>query len=159
MGKPASSSACRSRRIVRVVTPHWLARSSIVTPAVRACSISRRIVHWRMTSAFLGTVELYKYNPRMPVVLFIAAAVGGALNAVAGGGSFLTLPSLILAGVSPGAGHATSTLALWAASVSSTFAYRGDIRTSRRWMAVLGLTSVAGGLAGALRSADHTPEL
>jgi len=80
----------------------------------------------------------------------VAAAVGGALNAVAGGGSFLTLPSLILAGVAPVTANATSTLALWPASVSSTFAYRGDIRTSRRWMVVLGLTSVAGGLAGAL---------
>jgi len=86
----------------------------------------------------------------MPVVLFVAAAIGGALNAVAGGGSFLTLPALIVAGVSPVAANATSTLALWPASVSSTFAYRGDIRTSRQWMAVLGITSLAGGLAGAL---------
>src|SRR3954453_15463506 len=84
------------------------------------------------------------------ILLFFAAAIGGGLNAVAGGGSFLTLPALILAGVSPVAANATSTLALWPASVSSTFAYRGDIRTSRRWMAVLGLTSLAGGLAGAI---------
>src|ERR1051325_7983690 len=135
MGKPASSSACRSRRIVRVVTPHWSARPSIVTPAARACSISRRIVHWRMTSAFRGTHGLYKYNSHVPLVLFLAAAVGGALNAVAGGGSFLTLPALIVAGVSPVAANATSTLALWPASVSSTFAYRGDIQTSRQWLA------------------------
>ncbi len=86
----------------------------------------------------------------MPILLLIAAAVGGALNAVAGGGSFLTLPALIVAGVSPVTANATSTLALWPASVSSTFAYRGDIRTSKQWLAVLGLTSLAGGLAGAL---------
>ena len=86
----------------------------------------------------------------MPFLLFVAAAIGGALNAVAGGGSFLTLPALIVAGVSPVTANATSTLALWPASVSSTFAYRGDIRTSRQWMAVLGITSLAGGLAGAL---------
>jgi len=84
------------------------------------------------------------------VVLFIAAAVGGALNAVAGGGSFFTLPALIFAGVAPVAANATSTLALWPASVSSTFAYRGDIQTSRQWLLVLGLASVIGGLAGAL---------
>jgi uncharacterized membrane protein YfcA len=82
--------------------------------------------------------------------LFFAAAVGGALNAVAGGGSFFTLPALIVAGVAPVAANATSTLALWPASVSSTFAYRGDITASRRWMTVLGVTSLAGGLAGAL---------
>jgi uncharacterized membrane protein YfcA len=90
------------------------------------------------------------YNPRVPLLLFFAAAIGGALNAVAGGGSFLTLPALIVAGVSPVTANATSTLALWPASVSSTFAYRGDIQTSRRWMTVLGITSLAGGLAGAL---------
>jgi len=80
----------------------------------------------------------------------LAAAVGGALNAVAGGGSFFTLPALIVAGVAPVAANATSTLALWPASVSSTFAYRGDIQTSRQWLVVLGLTSLVGGLAGAL---------
>ena len=84
------------------------------------------------------------------VLLFFAAAIGGGLNAVAGGGSFLTLPSLIFAGVSPVVANATSTLALWPASISSTFAYRGDIKTSPRWLVILGLTSVAGGLAGAL---------
>ena len=86
----------------------------------------------------------------MPIILFLATAIGGALNAVAGGGSFLTLPALIVAGVSPVSANATSTLALWPASVSSTFAYRGDITTSRRWMTVLGATSLAGGLAGAI---------
>jgi len=55
--------------------------------------------------------------------------------------------------------NATSTLALWPASISSTFAYRGDIKTSRRWLVVLGTTSVAGGLAGAqllVRTSDSS---
>jgi uncharacterized protein len=93
------------------------------------------------------------------VLLFFAAAIGGGLNAVAGGGSFLTLPALIFAGVSPVVANATSTLALWPASISSTFAYRGDIKTSRRWLAILGVTSVAGGLAGAqllVRTSDSS---
>jgi uncharacterized membrane protein YfcA len=93
------------------------------------------------------------------VLLFLAAAIGGGLNAVAGGGSFLTLPALIFAGVSPVAANATSTLALWPASISSTFAYRGDIKTSRQWLLILGLTSVAGGLAGAqllVRTSDSS---
>jgi hypothetical protein len=93
------------------------------------------------------------------VLLFLAAAIGGGLNAVAGGGSFLTLPALIFAGVSPVVANATSTLALWPASISSTFAYRGDIRTSRQWLLILGITSVAGGLAGAqllVRTSDSS---
>ena len=91
--------------------------------------------------------------------LFFAAAIGGALNAVAGGGSFLTLPALIVAGVSPVVANATSTLALWPASISSTVAYRKELKSSRQWLAVLGLTSVAGGLAGALllvRTSDES---
>lgn len=95
----------------------------------------------------------------MIVLLFFAAAIGGGLNAVAGGGSFLTLPALIVAGVSPVVANATSTLALWPASISSTFAYRGDIKTSRRWLLILGITSVAGGLAGAqllVRTSDSS---
>src|SRR6185295_6632836 len=46
--------------MVRVVTSPIRARSSIVTPAPRAFSISRRIVHWRMTSAFRGTPAVYR---------------------------------------------------------------------------------------------------
>jgi uncharacterized membrane protein YfcA len=84
------------------------------------------------------------------VLLFLAAAIGGGLNAVAGGGSFLTLPALIFAGVSPVVANATSTLALWPASISSTVAYRSDIKTSGRWLLILGATSVVGGLAGAV---------
>ena len=95
----------------------------------------------------------------MAVLLFLAAAIGGGLNAVAGGGSFLTLPALIFAGVPPVVANATSTLALWPASISSTFAYRGDIKTSRQWLAILALTSVVGGLAGAqllVRTSDSS---
>jgi len=84
------------------------------------------------------------------ILLFVAAAIGGALNAVAGGGSFLTLPALIVAGVPAVVANATSTLALWPASVSSTLAYRRELRSSRQWLVVLGVTSIVGGLAGAL---------
>jgi uncharacterized membrane protein YfcA len=87
----------------------------------------------------------------MTIILFLTAAIGGALNAVAGGGSFLTLPALYkLAGVSPVIANATSTLALWPASLSSTFAYRRELRSSRQWLAILGVTSVLGGLVGAV---------
>src|ERR1041384_6359704 len=55
MGKPASSSACSSRRPVRVVPPESPASSSTVNPSPRERSSSRSIVHWRMTSAFRGT--------------------------------------------------------------------------------------------------------
>ena len=45
-------------------------------------------------------------------LLLIAAFLAGALNAVAGGGSFLTLPALVFTGVPPVVANATGTVAL-----------------------------------------------
>ena len=83
------------------------------------------------------------------VFLFLAAMAGGALNAVAGGGSFLALPALLYAGVPPVAANATSTLAMWPGSVSSAWAYRRDIGREARWLPALGGVSLVGGLLGA----------
>jgi uncharacterized membrane protein YfcA len=84
------------------------------------------------------------------VFLFGVAFLAGALNAVAGGGSFLTLPSLIYAGIAPVAANATSTFALWPGSVASALAYRREVLASRARILALGLVSVVGGLLGAL---------
>lgn len=86
----------------------------------------------------------------MNVFLFFAAMAGGALNAVAGGGSFITLPALMYAGISPVAANATSALAMWPASVASTVGYRRELRMTRRWLLMLGSVSLVGGLAGAV---------
>lgn len=80
--------------------------------------------------------------------LFFVALLGGALNAVAGGGSFFTLPALIYAGVGPVAANATSTLAMWPASLASSVAYRREIQSSRHRLWLLGAVSLAGGLIG-----------
>lgn len=83
-------------------------------------------------------------------LLVLAALVAGAQNAVAGGGSFFTFPALLLAGVPPISANATSTVALWPASVASAVAFREDVKHTRRELKLLGGVSVAGGLAGAL---------
>jgi uncharacterized membrane protein YfcA len=83
-------------------------------------------------------------------LLFIIAFAGGALNAVAGGGSFLTLPTLLYAGIPPIAANATSTFAMWPASLASAVAYRREIVRARPWMLTLGTVSLAGGLFGGL---------
>jgi uncharacterized membrane protein YfcA len=82
--------------------------------------------------------------------LFVAAFVGGALNAVAGGGSFIGLPALIFAGVPAVSANATNTLALWPASISSAWAYRRELSAARRWVTPLGVASLAGGVLGGL---------
>src|SRR2546425_8270089 len=84
------------------------------------------------------------------MILFCAAVVGGALNAVAGGGAFLILPALLYAGIPPVAANATTTLALWPASAASMVAYRRELTATREWLLVLGGISVVGGLAGAI---------
>ena len=47
------------------------------------------------------------------VFLFFAAAIAGTLNALAGGGSFISFPALLFVGVPPVQANATNTVALW----------------------------------------------
>jgi uncharacterized membrane protein YfcA len=88
--------------------------------------------------------------------LFAAGALGGALNAVAGGGSFIAFPALLFTGVAPIAANATNTVALWVGVTASTGAYRKHLDISRRVMIPLAVSSVIGGLAGAFLLL-HTP--
>jgi uncharacterized membrane protein YfcA len=83
-------------------------------------------------------------------LLFAAAAVGGAVNAVAGGGTFATFPALIFVGVPPVAANATSTVALWPGFVAATIAYRRELQSSRRWLLPLFAIGAVGGAVGAL---------
>ncbi len=84
------------------------------------------------------------------LLLFIAAMIGGTLNSVAGGGSFVTVPSLIFAGVLPVQANTTSTVALWPGSVASITAYRRELaKLNRVVMLTLGVTSLVGGFLGA----------
>ena len=90
------------------------------------------------------------------IFLFLAGALGGALNAVAGGGSFIAFPALMFTGVAPIAANATNTVALWMGVTASTGAYRKRLDLSRRVMVPLAITSLIGGVAGAYLLL-HTP--
>lgn len=83
-------------------------------------------------------------------LLFAAAVLGGGLNAVAGGGSFISFPALLFVGIPPIAANATNAVALWPAGMASTFAYRKDIKTPRPTVLALGLASFVGGTLGAV---------
>ncbi|HEX8033628.1 MAG TPA: sulfite exporter TauE/SafE family protein [Ktedonobacterales bacterium] len=83
--------------------------------------------------------------------LFVAAMLAGALNSIAGGGSFISFPTLLFTGVPTKLANATNTVALWPASLAGAVAYRKDLDTKNRlqlWV-FLGV-SLAGGLLGAL---------
>jgi uncharacterized membrane protein YfcA len=89
-------------------------------------------------------------NLHNAIFLFFAGALGGAINAVAGGGSFVAFPALLFTGVPPVPANATNTLALWVGTSASGGAYRMKLNIPRRVMIPLIVTSVIGGLAGAI---------
>jgi uncharacterized protein len=90
------------------------------------------------------------------IFLFFAGVLGGALNAVAGGGSFIAFPALLFTGVPPIAANATNAVALWVGVTASGGAYRKHYDISRRVLIPLAVTSVIGGIAGAFLLL-HTP--
>ena len=88
-------------------------------------------------------------DSRQAIFLFAAGVLGGAINAVAGGGSFVAFPALLFTGVPPIPANATNTLALWIGVTASGGAYRKHLNIATRVMVPLIAASVVGGLGGA----------
>ncbi|TIT78272.1 MAG: sulfite exporter TauE/SafE family protein, partial [Mesorhizobium sp.] len=84
------------------------------------------------------------------VLLFAAGFVSGAVNAVAGGGTFVTFGAMTLVGVPPIVANATSSVTQFPGYITSTLAYRDDIRHFWRRALLLCLISALGALAGSL---------
>jgi len=85
------------------------------------------------------------------ILLFSAGFLAGAMNAVAGGGTFVALPALALMGLPPTVANASSTVALFPGTLASAWSYRKDIRPLDAASTGRLLTlSLAGGLIGAL---------
>jgi hypothetical protein len=82
--------------------------------------------------------------------LIIAAFLAGVLNAVAGGGSFLSFPALLGTGILPVQANATNTVALWPGQLTSIAAYRDDVRKNMRLVLPMALAGLLGGTAGAV---------
>ena len=78
-----------------------------------------------------------------------AGLLAGALNAVAGGGSFITFPALVHSGLNSILANTTSSVALWPASIASVVAYRQELASQRPLLLRLGAASIAGSLLGA----------
>ncbi|MBS2018544.1 MAG: sulfite exporter TauE/SafE family protein [Deltaproteobacteria bacterium] len=95
----------------------------------------------------------------MAALLFATGTIGGALNAVAGGGSFIVFPTMLFAGVPPVAANATTAAALWPAGLASAVAYRRELPKERKTLVVLAAASALGGTLGAkllLLTSDET---
>ena len=79
-----------------------------------------------------------------------AAFIGGAINSVAGGGSFLSFPALLFVGVPPIVANATNNTAMWVGVIGSARGYRREIAEQRRLIAPLFAVSLVGATLGAL---------
>ncbi len=82
--------------------------------------------------------------------LLASAAGAGVMNAMAGGGTILTYPVLVLLGEPAITANATSTVALWPGSAASLYGFRREVRGHRAWLAALFLPSLLGGALGAV---------
>jgi uncharacterized membrane protein YfcA len=89
-------------------------------------------------------------TPAAGIVLLVAAFCAGAVNAVAGGGTLLTFPALLSAGLGPLNANATSTVALVPGSAGSAWAFRDALQSDRRVILAMTLPSLVGGGAGTL---------
>lgn len=84
------------------------------------------------------------------ILLASAGFVAGAINAVAGGGTFFTFAALLAVGLPPIVANATSAVAVLPGSVASSFAYLAEVKRYARRFLRLGVVSAFGGVAGAL---------
>src|SRR5579863_9717097 len=80
--------------------------------------------------------------------LVAASFIAGGINAMAGGGSFISFPAMLAIGVPPIQANATNTVALWPGQLTSVWALRTDLR--RDLLAVVLTASVLGGVGGAI---------
>jgi uncharacterized protein len=91
------------------------------------------------------------YFSFIDLLLVTAAFAAGVLNAVAGGGSFLTFPALVFAGVPPIVANATSALAVSPGYLGSTLGFKPELRAlpTKRLGREMAIAAV-GGVGGAL---------
>jgi uncharacterized membrane protein YfcA len=84
------------------------------------------------------------------VLVGLAAVAGGAVNALAGGGTLITFPMLTAIGIPTVAANITNTVALCPGYLGGTFAQLQDLRSYKREAWLLGATGVVGGIAGGI---------
>jgi uncharacterized membrane protein YfcA len=86
---------------------------------------------------------------RLPWVI-VASFLAGSLNAVAGGGSFLSFPAMLSIGLGPIQANATNTVALWPGQLTSIAGYRDEVRKHRALAMQMAAAGLVGGSIGAI---------
>jgi uncharacterized membrane protein YfcA len=89
--------------------------------------------------------------PHIPHIRYVwlvaASTIAGVMNAMAGGGSFVSFPAMLGMGVPPVQANATNTVALWPGQLTSLATLRDDVR--KDLLPTIGVTCVVGGVTGA----------
>lgn len=84
------------------------------------------------------------------LLAFIASLFAGAINAVAGGGTLITFPSLVWLGLDPVVANITNTVALWIGSLFGAFGFKGRFKETKNLLLPFLIASTFGALLGAL---------
>ena len=82
------------------------------------------------------------------LIIVLAGVAAGIINAIAGGGTLISFPTLIWLGRDPIMANATNTVAIWPASLAAAYGFRRELSTVRRWLLLLIVPSLAGGALG-----------
>jgi uncharacterized membrane protein YfcA len=86
--------------------------------------------------------------PHLHYIWLVAAStIAGVMNAMAGGGSFISFPAMLGMGVPPVQANATNTVALWPGQLTSLATLRGDVR--KDLLVTVASTCIVGGISGA----------
>jgi uncharacterized protein len=84
------------------------------------------------------------------VVVAAAAFAAGLINSIAGGGTLVSFPALLWTGRDPVLANATSTVALWPASLAGVYGFRRELKGGARIFLLFGVPSLLGGVLGAV---------
>lgn len=82
------------------------------------------------------------------LIILAAAIAAGAINAIAGGGTLVSFPTLLWLGRDPILANATNAVAMWPGSLAAAVGFRRELMTVRRWLLLLVIPSLAGGALG-----------
>ncbi|HWP20103.1 MAG TPA: sulfite exporter TauE/SafE family protein [Burkholderiaceae bacterium] len=84
------------------------------------------------------------------LLIGLAAFAAGAVNSVAGGGTFFSFPALLAVGVPPVVANASNSVSLWPGSLSGAWAYHRELARLKRYLVPMAIVSLAGGVIGGL---------
>lgn len=84
------------------------------------------------------------------VIIGIAALAAGAVNSIAGGGTFFSFPALLAVGVPPVVANASNSVSLWPGSLAGAWAFRRELARFSRSLPLLSAVAFVGGIAGGL---------